>query len=190
MGGDRFHFHFYKSVYVFMCTRTVVSAGTTEFPGGLVVSCGPWRPGGGVKVRRSLTENVDIDSGSGAAAAVGGLNDVGGAVVPLGLGDGDGGVSRRGVDAHPVVGLQHEVGLGPLDPRLRLPFHLGGKLNLTAGLGGQTRQQLGIQHDLWRLCVDEEQKIMREGLQLWLLQFHGHKTQIRTIEGLKGTGIN
>lgn len=107
----------------------------------------------GAKVSWSLTQNVDVDSGSGAAAAVGGLDDVGGAVVPLGLGDGDGGVSRRGVDAHSVVGLEHQVGLGPLDPRLRLPLHLSGELDLAAGLGGQTRQQLGVQHDLWRLCV-------------------------------------
>lgn len=98
----------------------------------------------GVKVSRYLTQNVDVDGGSGTAAAVGGLDDVGGAVVPLGLGDGDGGVSRRGVDAYPVVGLQHQVSLGPLDSRLWLPRHLGGKLDLTAGLGGQTRQQLCI----------------------------------------------
>lgn len=142
----------------------------------------------GSKVSRSLTQNVDVDGGCSTATAVGSLDDVGGAVIPLGLCDGDGGVSRRGIDAHPIVRLQHQIGLCPLDPWLRLSCHLGGKLNLTAGLGGQTRQQLGIQHDLWRLCVDEEEKIMNEGLQLRFLPLHCRKTQIQPIEGLKVAG--
>lgn len=103
-----------------------------------------------------LTEDVDVDGGSGAAAAVGGLYDVGGAVVSLGLGDSDGGVSRLGVDGHSVIWFEDQVGLGPFHPGFRLTRHLGREFNLAAGLGSQTGQQLGIQLDLWRLCIDNK----------------------------------
>lgn len=103
-----------------------------------------------------LTEDVDVHSGSGASAAVGGFDDVSGAVISLCFGDGDCGVSRLAVDGHPVVGLEDQVGLGPLDPGLRLAHHLSRKLDLAAGLRGQTGQKLGIQLDLWRLCVDRK----------------------------------
>lgn len=115
-----------------------------------------------------LTEDVDVDGGSGAAAAVGGLYDVGGGVISRGLGDGDGGVSRLGVDRHPVIWFEDQVGLGPFDPWLGLTCHLGGEFDLAASLGCQTGQQLGIQLDLWRLCMDNKD----EG-SLRSLQFRG-----------------
>lgn len=89
-------------------------------------------------LRNCLTEDVDVDGGSGAAAAVGGLYDVSGAVISLGLGNGDGGVSWLGVDGHPVVWFENQVGLCPLHPGFGLTHHLGGEFDLAAGLGGQT----------------------------------------------------
>lgn len=102
----------------------------------------------------SLTEDVDVDGGGGAAAAVGGLDDVGGAVVSLGLGDCDGGVSRLGLKGHSVVRFEDQVGLGPFHPGLRFSRHLGGELDLAAGLGGETGQEFSVQLDLRRLCGD------------------------------------
>ena len=101
-----------------------------------------------------LTENVDINGGRGTTAAVGGLNNVSGTVISLGLGDGDSGVSRLCVDGHPVICVEDQVGLGPFHTGLWLSSHLGWEFNLFASLGGQTSQQLGIQLDLWRLCTD------------------------------------
>lgn len=103
-----------------------------------------------------LTEDVYINSGSSSATAVGGFDNVGGAVVPLGLADGDGGVPWLCVDGHPVIGFEDQIGLGPFHSGLRFTRHLGRELNLTASLGGQTRQQLGVQLDLWRLCRREQ----------------------------------
>lgn len=87
-----------------------------------------------------LTEDVDIDSGSGTATAVGGLNDIGRAVVSLGLGDGDGGVSWLGVNGHPVVWFEDQVGLGPFHTGFGLTRHLGGEFNLATSVGSQTGQ--------------------------------------------------
>ena len=103
-----------------------------------------------------LTKDVDIDGGSGTATAVGGLNDVGGAVISLGFGNSDGRVSWLCVNGHPVIWFEDQVSFGPLHPGLRLTRHLSRKFNLTACLGGQTSQQLGIQLDLWRFCVDNK----------------------------------
>lgn len=105
-----------------------------------------------------LTEDVDVHGGSGTAAAVGGLDDVGGAVVSLGLGDGDGGVSWLGVDGHSVVWFEDQVGLGPFHPGLGLTHHFRGEFDLAAGLGSQTGQQLGVQLNFWRLCVDKDKE--------------------------------
>lgn len=107
-------------------------------------------------MRTGLTENVDVHGGSGTAAAVGGLYDVGGTVVSLGLGDGDGGVSWLGVDGHPVVRFEDQVGLGPFHPGFGFTCHLGGEFNFAAGLCSQTGQQLGVQLDLWRHCMDDK----------------------------------
>lgn len=90
--------------------------------------------------RICLTEDVDVDGGSGTATAVGGLDDVGGAVVSLGLADGDSGVSWLGVNGYPVVRFENQVGLGPFHSGFRLTCHLGGELDLAAGLGRQTCQ--------------------------------------------------
>lgn len=91
-------------------------------------------------LRICLTKDVDVDGGGGTATAVGGLDDVGGAVVSLGLTDGDSGMSRLGVNGHPVVRFENQVGLGPFHSGFRLTSHLGGELDLAASLGCQTCQ--------------------------------------------------
>lgn len=103
-----------------------------------------------------LTKDVDLNSGSGTAAAVGGLDDVGGAVISLGLGNGNGGVSRLGVDGNPVVWLEDQVSFRPFHAGLRLTLHLGRELDLAAALSSQTSQQLDVQLDLWRFCMDDK----------------------------------
>lgn len=103
-----------------------------------------------------LTEDVDIDSCSGTATAVGGLDDVGGAVVSLGLGNSDGGVSWFGVNGHPVVRFEDQVSFGPLHPGFGLTCYLGGELDLAACLGGQTGQQLCVKINLRRFCMDNK----------------------------------
>lgn len=99
-----------------------------------------------------LTKDVDVHGGGGTSAAVCGLNDVGGGVVSLGLGDGDGGVSWLGVDRHSIVRFEEQVGLRPLHAGFWLTLHFSREFDLTAGFGSQTSQQLGIQLNLWRLC--------------------------------------
>lgn len=98
-----------------------------------------------------LTQDVDVDGGGGSTAAVGGLDDVGGAVVSLGLGDGDSGMSRFGVNGDSVIWFEDQVGLCPLHPRFGLTRHLRRQLDLAAGFGRQASQQFSIQLNLWRL---------------------------------------
>lgn len=103
-----------------------------------------------------LTKDVDFNGGSGTALAVGGLYDVGGAVVSLGLCDANGRVSWLGVDGHPVIRFEYQVSLGPFHPGFWLTSHLGWEFDLAASLGGKTGQQFGVQLDLWRLCRENE----------------------------------
>lgn len=103
-----------------------------------------------------LTKDVDVNGGGGSAAAVGGLDDVGGTVVPLGLCNGDSGMSRFSVDGDSVVWFEDQVGFCPLHPRFGLTRHLCRQLDLAASLGRQTCQQFGIQLNLWRLCMHEK----------------------------------
>lgn len=105
-----------------------------------------------------LTEDVDVNGGSSTAAVIGSLNDIGGTVVSLGLGDSDSGVSWLSINRDPVIWFEDKVGLGPFHPGLRLTLHLRGEFNLAAGLGSKTSQQLGIQLDLWRLCINNKDK--------------------------------
>lgn len=98
-----------------------------------------------------LTKDVDVNGGGGSATAVGGLDDVGGTVISLGLCDGDGGMSWFSVDGDSVIWFEDQVGLRPLHPRFRLPLHLCRQLDLAACFSCQTSQQFGIQLNLWRL---------------------------------------
>lgn len=98
------------------------------------------------------TEDVDINGGSGASAGIDSLNDVCGGVASGGFADGQLGVSQPRVYANAVISLEDQISLCPLHPRIRLSFDIGGKLDLGAGPGGQTSQQLDVQLDLRRLC--------------------------------------
>lgn len=71
-------------------------------------------------------------------------------------------MSRLGVDGDSVIWFEDQVSLGPFHPRFGLTRHLGGEFNLAAGLGSQTGQQLGIQLDLWRLCIDKRTRARSE----------------------------
>lgn len=75
-------------------------------------------------------------------------------------------MSRLGVDGHPVICFEDQVGLGPFHPGFRLTRHLSRKFNLAASLGSQTCQQLGIQPDLWRLCTEGESEGSRTGFRV------------------------
>lgn len=87
-----------------------------------------------------LTKDVDINGGGGSTAAIGSLNDIGGAVVSLGLCNGDGGMSWYGVDGDPVIWFEDQVGLCPLDPGFRLSGHLCRQLDFAACFRCQTSQ--------------------------------------------------
>lgn len=60
-------------------------------------------------------------------------------------------MSRLGVDGHPVVWLQNQVGLGPLHSGFRLTLNFSWEFDFAASLGRQTSQKLGIKLDLWSL---------------------------------------
>lgn len=106
-----------------------------------------------------LTEDVDVDGGGGSTAAVGGLNDVGGTIVSLGLCNGDSGMSRFSVDGDSVIWFEDQIGFCPLHPRFRFTHHLCRKLDLAAGFGRQSRQQFGIQLNLWRLYTHDKREL-------------------------------
>lgn len=128
-----------------------------------------------------LTKDVDIHSGSGTTAAVGGFDDISGTVISLCLGDGNHGVSWLGVDGHPVVWFEDQVGFGPLDSWLRLTCHISRKFNLAASLSSQTSQKLGIQLDLWRLCIEIKDK---KSVSRWALRCHSHNRVKRTASSV------
>lgn len=98
------------------------------------------------------TENVDVDSGGGASAAVNSLDDVGGSVSSCGVSNGDLGVPRLGVNGNAVVGLEGHVSLGPLYTGIRFSSDISGKLNLGTGPNGQSCQQLHVQLNLRGFC--------------------------------------
>lgn len=105
-----------------------------------------------------LTKDVDVDGGGGPAAAVGGLNDVGGTIISLGLCNGDRGMSRFSVDGDSVIWFEDQVGFCPLHPRFRFTHHLCRELDLAAGFGRQSCQQFGVQLNLWRLYMQDKKR--------------------------------
>lgn len=119
-----------------------------------------------------LTQDVDVNGGGGSTAAVGGLNDVGGTVISIGLCNGDSGMSWFRVNGDSVIWLEDQVGLCPLYPRFRLPLHLCRQLNLAASFSCQTSQQFGIQLNLWRLYM------------------HDTNTKTKTVRNLQSKNIN
>lgn len=118
-----------------------------------------------------LTKDVDVNGCSGSTAAVGGLYDVGGAVVSLGLADCDSGVSWLGVNGHSVVWFKDLISLGPFHTGFRFTSYFGGKFDFAASFGGQTSQQFGIQLDLWGLYMNNNGSFRKLGIKSVFLHF-------------------